>query len=197
MATNENVATKVVIPCRFSYAHVWEASSISDDDNKKFSVSCIISKSDKKTIEKIKAAIKAAYDLGITSKFKGKKPGNWKNPLRDGDTDRTEDEAYQDSVFLNASCQTRPGVVDKARQPITDQDEFYSGCYGFVSINFYPFNTNGNMGVAAGLNNVMKVKDGEPLGGRATADADFANVDMSDAPFPAEDENSSDTSIFD
>lgn len=193
---NENVTTKVVIPCRFSYAHVWEASSIGDDGEKKFSVSCIIPKSDKKTIEAVKVAIKAAYEAGITSKFNGKKPSNWKNPLRDGDTDRTEDEAYQDSLFINASCKTRPGVVDKNRQPITDQDEFYSGCYGFVSINFYPFNAKGNLGVAAGLNNVMKVKDGESLGGRDSADADFANVDMSDAPFPIEDTDTS-TSIFD
>lgn len=195
MATNENVATKVVIPCRFSYVHVWEASSIGDDGEKKFSVSCIIPKSDKKTIDAVKAAIKAAYETGVTSKFKGKKPSNWKNPLRDGDTDRTEDDAYQNAFFVNASARTRPGVVDKARQQITDPDEFYSGCYGYVSINFYPFNTNGNMGVAAGLNNVMKVKDGEPLGGRASAESDFANVDMEDAPFPMSDDSES-TDIF-
>lgn len=194
---NENVSTKVVFPCRFSYVHVWEASSIGDDGEKKFSVSCIIPKSDKKTIEAIKVAIKAAYEAGITAKFNGKKPANWKNPLRDGDTDRMDDEAYQNAFFVNASFKTRPGVVDKARQPITDQDEFYSGCYGWVSVNFYPFNVKGNVGVAAGLNNVMKGKDGESLGGRSSADADFADVDMSDAPFPVGDDAESSASIFD
>lgn len=192
---NENVTTKVVIPCRFSYIHVWEAASIGDDGDKKFSVSCIIPKSDKTTTDKVKEAIKAAYTSGITSKFNGKKPASWKNPLRDGDTDRTEDDAYQNSFFINASAKTRPGVVDKARQPITDQEEFYSGCYGYVSINFYPFNAKGNVGVAAGLNNVMKVKDGESLGGRVSADADFAEVDMADAPFPMGDD-SEPTDIF-
>lgn len=190
--TNENVTTKVVFPCRFSYAHVWEASSISDDGDKKFSVSCIIPKSDKATIEKIKKAVRAAYEIGIPAKFNGKKPGNWKNPLRDGDVDRTEDEAYQDAYFINASCKTRPGVVDRARQPITEQEEFYSGCYGFVSVNFYPFNAKGNMGVAAGLNNVMKVKDGEPLGGRISAEADFADVDTGEMPFPMQEEENGD-----
>lgn len=184
MATESNVSTKVVIPCRFSYAHVWEAHSIEEGGEKKFSVSCIIPKSDTATVEKVKAAIRAAYETGISSKFNGKKPAKWKNPLRDGDDDRPDDENYKDSYFINSSCKTRPGVVDKARQPITDQDEFYSGCYGYVSINFYPFNTSGNMGVAAGLNNVMKTKDGEPLGGRSSAEEDFADVDMSDAPFP-------------
>lgn len=194
---NENVSTKVVFPCRFSYVHVWEASSIGDEGEKKISVSCIIPKSDKKTIEAVKVAIKAAYEAGITSKFNGRKPANWKNPLRDGDTDRMDDEAYQNAFFVNASCKTRPGVVDKARQPITDQDDFYSGCYGWVSVNFYPFNAKGNVGVAAGLNNVMKGKDGESLGGRLSADADFADVDMSDAPFPVGEEAESSTSIFD
>lgn len=196
MTTNENVPTKVVFPCRFSYAHVWEASSVSEGGDKKFSVSCIIQKSDKATIEKVNAAIKAAYEIGITSKFNGKKPANWKNPLRDGDTDRIEDEAYQNALFVNASCKTRPGVVSASRQPITEQEDFYSGCYGYVSVNFFPFNTNGNMGVAAGLNNVMKVKDGESLGGgRASAEADFAAVDMADAPFPVGDDDQ-DTDIF-
>lgn len=193
---NENETTKVVIPCRFSYVHVWEPSSIGDDGDKKFSVSCIIPKSDKVTINKVKEAIKAAYTVGVTSnKFNGKKPTNWKNPLRDGDTDRTEDGAYQNAYFINASARTRPGVVDKARQTIIDQEDFYSGCYGYVSIKFYPFNAKGNLGVAAGLNNVMKVKDGEPLGGRVSADADFADIDTADAPFPIGDDSDA-TDIF-
>lgn len=189
--TNVNATTKVVIPCRFSYEHVWEPSAIDEGSEKKFSVSCIIPKSDKKTIDTVKAAIKAAYDLGVTSKFNGKKPSSWKNPLRDGDLDRAEDDAYQDAMFVNASCKTRPGVVDKNRQPITVQEEFYSGCYGYVSINFYPFNKP-NVGVAAGLNNVMKVKDGDPLGGRASAESDFAEIDMTDAPFPTGDDTETD-----
>ena len=95
--------------------------------------------------------------------------------LRDGD-DR-DDDIYAGHVYVNASCKTRPGVVGADRMPITDQEWFYSGCYGYVSINFYAFNTNGNMGVAAGLNNVMKLKDGDALGGRSSAESDFADID--------------------
>ena len=193
MATTNNqpaATTKVVIPVRFSYVHVFQPAAIGDGGEQKYSVSCIIPKSDTKTVEKVKAAIRTAFDEGVSSKFKGKRPANWKNPLRDGDLDRTADEAYQGAFFINASCKTRPGVVDRDRQAILDEEDFYSGCYGFVSINFYAFNTNGNMGVAAGLNNVLKARDGERLGGRVSAEADFADVDASDLPFdlPAEED---------
>ena len=59
----------------------------------------------------------------------------------------------------------------------------YSGCYVYASVNFYAYNTSGNKGIAAGLNNVLKVADGEPLGGRISAEADFYDMDIpEDAP---------------
>ena len=193
-ATNQNQmqATKVVIPVRFSYVHVFQPTAIADGAEPKYSVSCIIPKSDVKTLEKVRAAIRAAYAAGVPTKFNGKQPKEWKNPLRDGDTARDGDDAYRDSFFINASCRTRPGVVDRNRQSIISEEEFYSGCYGYVSINFYAFNTSGNMGVAAGLNNVMKVKDGEPLGGRQSAESDFADVNTDDMPFDIPEEGADD-----
>lgn len=110
------------------------------------------------------------------AKFGGKIPANLKLPLRDGDTDREDDENYANSYFVNANCKTAPGIVDKSRQPIIDKTEFYSGCYGHASISFYAFNSNGNKGIACGLNNLMKTRDGEPLGGRNTAEVDFAGM---------------------
>lgn len=180
---NQNVATKVVTgKVRFSYLHVWEPSAMSEGAEKKYSVSLIIPKSDTATIGKIKAAIQAAFTAGVASKFQGKTPAVWKNPLRDGDAERPDDEAYKGCYFINASCKTRPGVVDRNKQPIMNQDELYSGCYGMASVNFYAFNTNGNKGVACGLNNLLKISDGEPLGGRSTAEADFGDIEV---PFEA------------
>ena len=69
--------------------------------------------------------------------------------------------------------------MDKAVQPILDRAEVYSGCYARVSINFYAFNTNGNKGIACGLGNIQKVRDGEPLSGRTSAADDF-NTDLDD-----------------
>ena len=96
-----------------------------------------------------------------------------KLPLRDGDIER-DDEAYKGCYFVNANSTSQPQIVDRAVQPILDRGEVYSGCFIRASINFYAFNSNGNKGVACGLGNIQKVKDGEPLGGRSSAADDFA-----------------------
>ena len=164
---------------RFSYCHVFEPSAMKDVPNapSKYSVNLIIRKDDKITLERIKAAIIAAAEAGKSSKFGGKIPLNYKQPLRDGDIERADDPNYAGCFFLNASSNTKPGIVDKDRQPILDTTEFYSGCYGRASINFYAFNTAGNKGVAAGLNNLQKLEDGEALAGRVSAEEDFADDD--------------------
>lgn len=162
---------------RWSYANVWEAKSI-NGGAPKFSVSLIIPKSDTKTVAKIKAAIEAAYHEG-ESKLKGNGRSVpalsvIKTPLRDGDTERPDDPAYANSYFVNANSATAPGIVDADRQVILDRSEVYSGVYGRASINFYAFNSNGNRGIACGLNNLQKIRDGEPLGGKSRAEDDFA-----------------------
>ena len=175
----ENKPTKVITgKVRFSYANVWEPKSINGGDEK-YSVSLIIPKSDKETIAKINAAVEAAKKEGI-SKFGGKIPTNLKLPLRDGDLDRPDDEAYANSYFVNANSTTKPNIVDKNVQPILDSTEFYSGCYGRASIVFYAFNSNGNKGIACGLQNLQKLADGEPLGGRSRAEDDFGVTEDDD-----------------
>jgi len=131
---------------RFSYANVFEPKSINGSDPK-YSVSLIIPKEDKVTIDKIKAAIEVAKKEGL-SKLGGKIPANLKTPLRDGDIDRPDDPAYADSYFVNANSTIRPGIVDANLQPIIDSTEFYSGCFGRASIVFYAYNANGNKGIA-------------------------------------------------
>ena len=170
--------TKVItgVNTRWSYVNAWEPKSI-NGGAPKYSVSLIIPKSDTKTIEKIQAAIQAAYDEG-QDKLKGNGKSVpalsvLKTPLRDGDAERPDDEAYADSYFINANSGTAPGSVDADRQPILDRSEVYSGVYGRASINFYAFNSNGNKGIACGLNTLQKIKDGEPLGGKSRAEDDF------------------------
>jgi len=170
--------TKVVIgKVRLSYVNVFEARSIGDDERAKYSASIIVDKEDKKTIAKIEAAVEAAKQEG-KSLWGGKIPKNLKLPLRDGDTDREDDEAYAGKLFFNASSKYRPEVIDRYKQPISDPDELYSGCYAYVSINFYPYDFNGSKGVAAGLNNIMKVAEGERLGGITSAETDFADIEI-------------------
>jgi len=180
--TKFNNPTKVItgVNTRWSYANVWQPKSI-NGGTPKYSVSLIIPKTDTDTVNKVKAAIQAAYDEG-ESKLKGNGKSVpslsvIKTPLRDGDLERPDDEAYKNSYFINANSSTAPGVVDADRQPIIDTSEVYSGVYGRASINFYAFNSNGNKGIACGLNNLQKIKDGEPLGGKSRAEDDFADAD--------------------
>lgn len=175
---NTNAATKVIVPCRFSYLHCWEPDSVNGGDPK-YSVSAIIPKNDVKTVESIKAAIEQAKKDSV-SKWGGKVPGNLKTPLRDGDIDRPDDENYKGCYFFNANSRQAPQVVDSKVQTILDQNEVYSGCYGRISVTFYGYNSNGNRGVAAGLGNIQKLKDGESLGGHSKASDDFDTVDNED-----------------
>ena len=178
MSANKNTTKVVTGVVRLSYANVWEAVSI-NGGTPKYSVSLIIPKSDTKTIEAINAAVDAAIKAGA-AKFGGKIPNKaaLKLPLRDGDVER-DDEAYKGAYFVNANSTSAPQIVDRAVQTILDRGEVYSGCYARVSINFYAFNSNGNRGIACGLGNIQKVRDGEPLGGKSSAAADFA-TDLDD-----------------
>ena len=185
MSTKVTNPMKVVTgpDTRWSYVNAWEAKSI-NGGTPKYSVSLIIPKSDVKTIAKVKAAIEAAYHDG-----EGKLKGNGKSvppltaiktPLRDGDIERPDDPAYANAYFMNANSNTAPGIVDADRQVILDHSEVYSGVYGRASVNFYAFNSNGNKGLACSLNNLQKIRDGEHLGGKSSAEEDFATEDDED-----------------
>ena len=181
MSNNFVNPTKVItgVNTRWSYANVWQPKSI-NGGAPKYSVSLIIPKSDTKTVAKIKAAIQAAYEEGEGNGKSVPALSTLKTPLRDGDLERPDDEAYANSYFVNANSGTAPGIVDADRQPIIDTSEVYSGVYGRASINFYAFNSNGNKGIACGLNNLQKMRDGEHLGGKTSAEDDFADGDDDD-----------------
>jgi hypothetical protein len=181
----ENLTKVITGETRLSYANLWEPKSI-NGGAPKYSVSLIIPKTDKRTLDKIKAAIQAAYTEG-ESKLKGNGKtvpalAILKTPLRDGDAERPDDEAYANAYFINANSGTAPGIVDNQQepQPITVRSEIYSGVYARASVNFYAFNSNGNKGIACGLNNIQKLRDGEPLGGKSRAEDDFASSDDAD-----------------
>lgn len=175
MDSNNIYSTKVITgKVRFSYANVFEPTAMQDGQMPKYNVSIIISKSDTKTVEAIKKAIEAAKEAGkskIADK-NGKIPVNLKTPLRDGDEERPDDPAYENSYFINANSERKPGIVDRDLNPIMSRDDFYSGCYGRASINFYAFNVN-SKGIACGLNNLQKLEDGERLAGGSSAEEDF------------------------
>ena len=173
-------ATRVLIPCRLSYAYVWEPRR-NDDENSspKYSTVLLIDKKDKKTLDKIEKAIEAAKIAGKTklANAKGVIPKNIKTPLRDADEEECDNEEYKGMMFINANSYNKPQIVDRHLNKIIDTNEVYSGCYANVTVNFYAFDVGTNKGIAAGLGNIQKVKDGERLSGGASAEDDFEALD--------------------
>jgi len=179
--TATNLSTRVVTgKVRFSYANVFQPKA-SDDGAPKYSITLLIPKKDKTTLGKIKAAIEAAK-ASSAAVFGGKVPANLKTSLHDGDKEKPQGGEYGPEAagcwVLNCSSKQKPGIVDENRQPILDSTEFYSGCYGRASVNFYAYNVKGGKGIGCGLNNIQKLTDGEPLGGNRTRpEDDFADDD--------------------
>ena len=177
-AYNKSIGGAVLHPTVEAF-QMTEIASLNNRVYRTLGSSAIIPKGDTRTVEKIRAAVENAKKESL-SKWGGKIPPNLKLPLRDGDIERPDDEAYAGSYFLNANSRQAPQVVDRKVQPILDQSEVYSGCYGQISVTFYGFNTNGNRGIAAGLGNIQKLRDGEPLGGRVNAEEEFETYDDDD-----------------
>lgn len=176
---------------RTSYAKVWEpAPDLSG--NMKYSVSLLIPKKDKRGVEALNIAVQDAIEKGIEKgKFSKKNIPLLKLPIRDGDEEIKQgkkDAVYEGMYFINSSSPRAPGIVNAQAQPIMDQDEFYSGCWCRADINFFPFASAGNKGIGVGLNNLMKIKDDDRLGGRLKAEDAFgefieADSETEESPF--------------
>lgn len=171
--------------CRVSYVHIKEPTAFEDDGDKKYDITFLIPK-DSDDVAKVEAAIKAAYDSNKESMFKGvplTSPKMW-NPLRDGDDYADEKEAegqnadaYRGCYFLKASSKSQPKVFYSDKQEMIDLDELYSGCYCRGAIKCNPFN-NKAKGFSFYVNSVMKMDDGEPLGGFAASADDYDDDDL-------------------
>lgn len=168
--------TKVVTGViRLSYVHLAQPYGINGSEPK-YSCCVLIRKDDTYTLNALNAAIAVAKEEGKV-KWGGKVPAVLKLPLRDGDLEKPDDEAYAGCFFFNCSSKVRPTMLDRLTNEILDPTEVYSGCYAKVSVNLYAFSMNGNKGIAVGLNHVQKIKDGEAFGGRGRAQDDFTVVE--------------------
>ena len=168
---------------RLSYVNLLEPKAF-EGQEPKYSCVLLIPKEDKKTLTAIREAIKDAYEVAKDNKLKGVKFEKLHTTLRDGDSDDSvdteESPEYADHYFMNVSCKTKPGIIDKYKEKVVDEEDVYSGVYARASINFFAYNTAGNKGVSAGLNNIQIIGKGEFLGGRSSADADFDEYEDDD-----------------
>ena len=164
--------------CRLSFVNVFEPKAVKEGDVPKYSLTAIIPKSDVKTVEAIKAAIKAAAEAGAQKHFGGRIPTNVNHTFKDGDTEvddlgelkNIKYPEYKGNYYIRLSSKNKPRVLDANRQEIIDPTEIYSGVYGKVSMTFFAYSGDGRRGVSASLNNVMKTRDGEPLTSALTGD---------------------------
>lgn len=165
-------------PCRLSYVHVFEKWVPEGEKEGKYSVTILIPKSEKQTLKAINEAIENAKKKAVAAKWDGKEPKKLDIALKDGD--EKEDENFAGHWYINAKSNTRPGIIDRHKAPITDEEEMYSGVWAYCSVAFFGYKVSGNAGVAAGLNNLMKFKDDEHFGGKQSADSDFSDIDSED-----------------
>lgn len=192
MATEEKT-TKVVNSkkelVRFSYAHVFEPRAIDENSAPKYSCSILIPKDGSDDfLQAIDEAIKVAVEEGIKNGHfaaKDTKSPKFKWPLKDGDDEKDDDEAYQGMYFVNANATKKPGVKGTEKDEfdnlisLTSEEEFYSGCWGRASITFFAYGKKTpSKGIGCALNHVQKIKDGDRLSGGASAEADFEDDDL-------------------
>ena len=156
-------ANEAIIPCRLSYANIWEPKQVNGTGDPKYSCCLLIKKSDPNALAAIRKAIEAIKtDSASLAKWGGKLPPKLKEPLRDGDEEK-DDENYAGCWFINANADRRPRIIDRACNEVLDQDEVYSGCYAKVKVGF--FSASGSRGIGAGLEVIQKIRDGERLSG--------------------------------
>lgn len=179
MANNNDPRRVVTGQVRLSYVHLFQPYANQQGAEPKYSTTILVPKTDVATKQRIDAAIAAAKQAGATNAWGGVIPNIVPTPVHDGDGTRPSDGAEfgpecKGHWVLTATSKQAPQVVDAGLNPIIDQSMVYSGMYGRVSMTFFAYNSNGRKGIGCGLDNVQKLTDGEPLGGRSTAADDFA-----------------------
>lgn len=174
---NNDLQKVITGTCRLSYCNLLQPRAPLGGGDPKYSVKLLIPKSDNDTMTKISVAIQTAADAGKETKWNGVAPANPPHPVHDGDGTRQDGTPFEEECkghwVVTASTVMKPQIVDANLTEIIDATQIYSGMYGRASIRFYPYNAAGRKGIACGLGNIQKIQDGEPLGGRTTAEQDF------------------------
>lgn len=162
---------------RASYAHLFEKSAFPGAEPK-YSVSAIIDKSDTEAVKVIEEAIKNAKARGVEKYGEKYAKADSKyeyNPLHDGDVEKSEDAAYENCFYINASNKDEVKVLAEDGSKAEPSD-VYSGCYGTIVVNAYPYFTSAKgWGVSMSLLGFKKTADGDALGGARATASDFGD----------------------
>lgn len=188
-----NTTTITIGEVRLSYCNLFQPRANQAGQEPKFSVTVLVPKTNTAAKSAIDAAINAALEAGVSKCWNGVKPPVPSICVHDGDGVRPSDgqpfgaECKGMWVFT-ASCKADrpPFVVDANVQPIINQVDVYSGMWGRVNVTFFPYNSAGKKGIGCGLNGVQKLRDGDPLGSRVTAEEAFGMPAAQAAPAAAQ-----------
>jgi len=181
---------KVTTPIfRVSFPDMFVAKAQTGDDGKpsgepKFGLVGLFDEASQKTPE-----FKAMQDIlrkaaiekwGVEEAKRLMGTSTFKKAFRPG-ADKSHMEGYNgpNVVFASMTTKQKPGLIRADKSPITkdDQSDFYAGCYARATVTAYAYEKAGNKGVAFGLHNVQKIRDGESFSGRTEASDDFDEVD--------------------
>lgn len=150
------------------WPELFEPSSFNDSDEY-FRAMLLIDKD--QDLSPLKKAIEAA----AFKKFPGQPPEFYKElrkPIRDGAEKAVNDDGspdtesfYHNRYFMNLKSKYQPQIVNKYNEPITNPDDIYGGCIVRAYLSFFGYNHAGNKGVSCSLRGLVKIDDGDPIGG--------------------------------
>ena len=171
MNKRSRATSRIVIPCRFAYLNCWRPVA-QYNGVQKYTVAAVVEKNDKATVTQLEDTIEFVKNQSVQL-WGGRIPMNLKLPLHDGDEEKPDNAAFRNCYYINAKSKDAPQIVDSRVQPITDQTEVYSGCYGKISLTLYSYNFGGAKGIAAWLGNIQKLRDGDRFTGKIGAQDEF------------------------
>ncbi len=190
----QNIPTKCRLgEVRLSYVHLTAPYQNDPSSKPKYSATLLVPKSNPALKQDMDAAIAAAIEQGVHSKWNGKRPPVVAQPVWDGDGVRANGEAFGPECKGMWVVTASTNAEDKSGNPLPPPmvvhisnvrvrlapEDVYSGMWGFCTVNFAPYDSNGKRGVGCYLNNVCKTRDGDPLGmGRSDAADDFADLEQ-------------------
>lgn len=173
--SNQKVKSKSIITPegRLSFPHVFDKHSGFEGQAEKFSATILFPK------KTDLSAMKKAVNEAVVAKWgpeKSKWPSNLRMPFRDGDKPNqngTIVDGYAGNIYVRATSNSQPGVIDRAKQEILNPDDLYAGCYIRAQLSVFAYSKAGNSGVSFGLQNIQKLRDGEQFSGKQKAEAVF------------------------
>lgn len=164
---------KVILgPGRFSYPNIFKPQT-KDDGSERYSVAFLMPPAT--DLAPLKLALKKA----MADKF-GADESKWPRGARKPEdvivpAEEKYGKQFEGWHVINASSATKPGVVDRDKEFVTDASEMYPGRWGKISVAAFGY-SNKTRGVTLGLNNCQILKHDEPLAGKPRASDEFDAV---------------------